>query len=323
MPARLGAELLDRDRFVAAWSGVVFAGASVGGQVLPVLGQRVGASVGPPVLSGHGLTSPRQIVLGGATLSSLHGRLGETITVTIPGSKPRRLEIVGTATMPTIGAQIGGQHPTMGTGALVSSTLIPPSDSNPNGVTPTGPSADLVRLRGGADATTSLRSLGRIAQELSLPTNYGVTLLRVQRPAEIINYRSMGTIPAFLGAGLAGGAVVALGLTLVASVRRRRRNLALLKTFGFTRRQLAATVAWQSSVAVGLGAVVGIPLGIVLGRFLWDVFAHEINAVPAPSVPSVTIALIAVAALVLANVVAALPGRIAADTPTALLLRAE
>ena len=44
------------------------------------------------------------------------------------------------------------------------------------------------------------------------------------RPAEIANYRSMGTTPAILGVTLAAGAVVALGLTLVASVRRRRRK---------------------------------------------------------------------------------------------------
>ena len=52
-------------------------------------------------------------------------------------------------------------------------------------------------------------------------------------------------------------------LTLFASVRRRRRDLALLKTLGFTRRQLAATVAWQASIAVALGVIVGVPLGIV------------------------------------------------------------
>ncbi|HEY5025537.1 MAG TPA: ABC transporter permease [Acidimicrobiales bacterium] len=324
VPGRQGAELLDHDRSVAAWSGVVFGGsASVDGDEVPVLGQRVGASVSPPVLSGHGLEGPDQILLGGVTLSSLHERLGETVTVTIPGSKPRPLEIVGTATMPTIGVQIGGQHPTMGTGALVASSLIPASVSNPNDVMPTGPSAVLVRLKRDAEPAASLGALQRIAQKLTLPLNYGVTVLAVQRPAEIINYRSMGTTPAYLGAGLGAGAVVALGLTLVASVRRRRRSLALLKTFGFTRRQLAATVAWQSSVAVGIGAVVGVPLGIVVGRFLWDLFAHEIDAVPAPSVPGLTIALIAVGALVLANVVAALPGRIAANTPTAVLLRAE
>jgi ABC-type lipoprotein release transport system permease subunit len=169
----------------------------------------------------------------------------------------------------------------------------------------------------------SLRSLNRIANELTLPTNYGVTLLPVQRPAEIINYRSMGTIPTFLGLGLAIGAVAALGFTLVASVRRRRRDLALFKTLGFTGRQLAATVAWQSTIAVVIGTIVGVPLGIALGRWLWDLFARNINAVPAPSVPTLSVVLIALGALVLANVVAVLPGRMAARTPTALLLRAE
>jgi hypothetical protein len=75
--------------------------------------------------------------------------------------------------------------------------------------------------------------------------------------------------------------------------------------------------------AVGIGTVVGIPLGIVLGRFLWDLFAHDIDSVPVPTVPGWPILLIAVGAFVLANIVATLPGRMAANTPTALLLRAE
>jgi ABC-type lipoprotein release transport system permease subunit len=158
---------------------------------------------------------------------------------------------------------------------------------------------------------------------LTLPTNYGVALLGVQRPAQIVNYSSAGTTPTLLSSALAVGAVSALGLMLVASVRRRRRDLALLKTLGFTQRQLAATVAWQSSIAIFIGTVVGVPTGIVLGRYLWNLFAREINAVPAPSVPTLTVALIAIGALLLANIVAAFPGRIAARTPTALVLRAE
>jgi putative ABC transport system permease protein len=62
----------------------------------------------------------------------------------------------------------------------------------------------------------------------------------------------MGATPVLLAAGLAAGAVAALGLTLTASVRRRRRDLALLKALGFTRRQLAACVAWQPTVAAAL-----------------------------------------------------------------------
>ena len=104
---------------------------------------------------------------------------------------------------------------------------------------------------------------------------------------------------------------------------RARRDLALLKTLGFTDRQLAATVAWHSTTAVTIGVAAGVPLGIALGRTLWDLFAHDINAVPSPSVPVAQVVLIAVGALVLANVIAAIPGRLAARTPTALVLRSE
>jgi ABC-type lipoprotein release transport system permease subunit len=150
-----------------------------------------------------------------------------------------------------------------------------------------------------------------------------VEVLSVQYPAEIENYRSIGATPEFLAGGLAVGAVVALGLTLTASVRRRRRDLALLKTLGFTQRQLAACVAWQSAIAVFIGAIAGIPLGIVLGRWLWILFARQIYAVPLATVPVLSLVFVGLGSLLLAYVVAALPGRYAARTPTALALRAE
>ena len=145
----------------------------------------------------------------------------------------------------------------------------------------------------------------------------------LQRPAEIVNYQSTGDTAAILAGGLAAGAVVALAITLAASVRRRRRDLALLKTIGFTRRQLAVRVAWQASVAAITGIVVGVPVGIALGRWLWDLFARESYAVPEPSMPVLEVVVVAFAALVLANLVVAIPGRMAARTPTALVLRAE
>jgi ABC-type lipoprotein release transport system permease subunit len=74
---------------------------------------------------------------------------------------------------------------------------------------------------------------------------------------------------------------------------------------------------------VAIGVVLGVPLGIAVGRWLWDLFAQEINAVPAPTVPVLQVVVIALGALVLANIVAAVPGRLAARTPTALVLRAE
>ena len=150
-----------------------------------------------------------------------------------------------------------------------------------------------------------------------------VVSLPVQYPAEILNYRSIGNTPLLLALVFAAGIAVAFALTIVASVRRRRRDLATLKTLGFTRRQIGAAIAWQATVSVLLGLVVGIPLGIVIGRWLWDLFAQQIYAVPDATVPALAIVILGVGALVLANVVAYFPSRSAARTRAALILRAE
>jgi ABC-type lipoprotein release transport system permease subunit len=68
---------------------------------------------------------------------------------------------------------------------------------------------------------------------------------------------------------------------------------------------------------------VGVPLGIVIGRWLWTLFARYINAVPEPTVPAMTVILVSVCALILVNIVAALPARIAARVSTAQVLRGE
>jgi ABC-type lipoprotein release transport system permease subunit len=86
---------------------------------------------------------------------------------------------------------------------------------------------------------------------------------------------------------------------------------------------LTAAVAWQSTVVATIGIIIGVPLGIVVGRQLWTLFARNINAVPDPTVPVLSVIVVAVGALVFANLVAAIPGRIAAHTRTALVLRAE
>jgi ABC-type lipoprotein release transport system permease subunit len=69
--------------------------------------------------------------------------------------------------------------------------------------------------------------------------------------------------------------------------------------------------------------IVGVPFGIVAGRLLWDAFANNLNAVPDPTVPAVSVVLVVVGALLFANLVAALPGRSAARTSTAELLRSD
>jgi len=323
LPSAATAKLLDHDPDVAHFAGVYFQHARLDGQSVPVLATSPNAAVTATPLSGHGLQSSRQVVLGPATLAALHKPIGDSVLAFTGGSREYRLRIVGTATLPTIGGS-GSPELQMGTGAVMASSLYSTQFLNLQGSTVPGPNAELITIRPGIPKEAALASLDRIDNVLNNSPDGPVGgVVSVLRPAEIANYGSVGSTPSFLAAILAAGAVSALGLTLVASVRRRRRELALLKTLGFTRRQLAATVTWQSSVSAGVGVLFGMPLGIALGRWLWTLFARGISAVPDPTVPVVPMVLIAVGGLVFANLVAAVPGRIAASTPTALALRSE
>ena len=72
-----------------------------------------------------------------------------------------------------------------------------------------------------------------------------------------------------------------------------------------------------------MGVLVGIPVGILLGRELWTLFARDINAVPYPTVPTVGLVLVGVGTLVVAILTAVWPGRSAAGTSPGLTFRTE
>jgi ABC-type lipoprotein release transport system permease subunit len=87
--------------------------------------------------------------------------------------------------------------------------------------------------------------------------------------------------------------------------------------------QIIAVVIWQAAVSVALGAAIGIPLGVVTGRLLWDRFATELYVVPRPFISLATIAGVAAAALALAVLAAIVPGWLAGRTRVTPALRAE
>jgi hypothetical protein len=314
---------LAADRDIATTSNAYFATLRIDGQPVPVMGEDPGAKIQPPMLSGHDLQTASDVVLGTSTLEMLHKSVGDEVVVTSRGTKGTRLRIVGTATMPAFG-QSGGSHLEMGVGAVLNFTLIPLFERDIFDLPP-GPNAILIRYRPGVSAANGGKSIQRAVDEAGGGggNSPGNLYNSVERPEEIVDYRSLGDTPIELGAVLSGGALIALGLTLLSSVRRRRRDIALLKALGFSRRQVVVTVAVQSTIAVGLGAIIGIPVGVIVGRTLWNVFANSIHAVPRVVVPTSTLLIIAAVALVLANVIAALPARLAARTSPAILLRAE
>ena len=339
LPPSWTAPLLRRDPQVAATADVYYGTFQVAGQTVPGLAMPVTAGVTPPSLTGHALRDGHEIVLGPATLAQLHKHVGQVVTVSegelVP---PVRLRIVGTAALPTIGNPLG-IHPSMSTGAVIPLAAIPARVLHIYGAL-SGPNTIFVRLRPGVSPAAGQTALAAIVRRVNADARTPqvladpqvgfiaqyvtwLQLLPVQRPAEIVNYKAMGAMPVAVAAALAAGAVAALGVTLVTSVRRRRRDLALLKALGCTRRQLAGAVAWQATITAIAGLVIGVPLGIAAGRWLWLAFARQLSAVPDPAVPVLSLAVTAAAALILANLVALEPGWRAARTPAAVLLRAE
>src|SRR6185436_16846913 len=101
---------------------------------------------------------------------------------------------------------------------------------------------------------------------------------------------------------------------LATAVRRRRRDLAILATIGFSRFQIAATVAWQATTVAVVGLLVGIPIGVIAGRFATGRLAASIGSISDPVVSWLALAGVVVGTLVIANLVAALPGLAAART---------
>jgi FtsX-like permease family len=323
VPQTQAARLLDNDHSVTGWSGIDFDSLLFDGQAVPVIAGTTRARIGPALLSGHEADAPDQVVMGPETLSDLHKRLGDTVRVS-GGSKSTVLHIVGVATMPTVG--IGyGLHLSIGSGAYVDKSLIPPSVPALLGLSDPGPNAILVRFAPSVSAAAAQHSLAAMVKSLNQLESGAAGILSFTdiRPAEITDYQAIGAAPLILAIGLSAGAVGALTLALLTSVRRRRRDLALLKALGSTRGQLFAVVAWQSTVTVALGVCIGVPLGIVFGHVMWDLFAHELFAIADPTVPLLAVGLVALGALILANVVAAIPGRRAANTPTNLILNSE
>jgi ABC-type lipoprotein release transport system permease subunit len=117
--------------------------------------------------------------------------------------------------------------------------------------------------------------------------------------------------------------VATLAHLLVTSTRRRRHDLAILKILGFAPAEVRRAVAWQATTLAVLAVVVGVPLGIGVGRWAWLLFAHQLGIVAAPSVSLVAVVGLIAATVVVANLAAALPGRAAARLHPARVLRSE
>jgi FtsX-like permease family len=299
-----GAQLA-RNRLVNGYSSVAEAiePVRIGGLDVPVVG--VGAiqgSVLPRVLAGREPRAVDELALGRATLQRLGHRLGDVVAVRGAG-RPRQMRIVGEVLLPShllsLALNQGGLVTMDGLQALFPGSF---------------PNQFLVQYAPGAEEEAAFASLRR---------DFGRTVLRALAPDEVENLRRVRGLPFALAALLAALGAATLGHLLVTSVRRRRRDLAVLKTIGFVRSQVSATVAWQATTLAAVALAVGLPLGAAAGRWAWILVNQGLGSLATPLTPAVPLLLTVAATVLMANLVAAVPARSAAATRPAVVLRSE
>ena len=304
-------QVFDGKPEIAGWSGAYFGADSIDGVNVPLMGMEPDSTVTPPLLEGRMIASPGEVVLGSATASRFGKRVGDIVQIGVAPDQTS-LRIVGIATFPTIGI-VHGAHTSLGVGALVVPDLVPGFDRAASGDgppgTPTGtvgPPVVFVRYAPGADRDKAAALVKEVADTTS-EFDGSAVVLTAQRPAEIVNSSEVGGVPTLLAMMLGAATAISLAITLAASVHRRRGEFALLQALGFTRRQVGSSVMWQATATILVGLLIGIPLGLGLGRLLWTAFAEQLDVVPHTSVPILPIVAVAVVALIVANIAAVVP----------------
>ncbi len=144
-----------------------------------------------------------------------------------------------------------------------------------------------------------------------------------QRPSDLDNLDSIGGLQVALVAILAVLAAATLAHTLLTSVRRRRRSIALLRTMGFGRGQISAVVVVQALTLVVIALVIGIALGLVGGRVAWALFSENLGITASAAPPWTGLLVLVPTALLIAAGVAAIPAVLAVRTRPAEVLRDE
>jgi FtsX-like permease family len=308
--AELAAKKLAANPAVAAYAGIVtgLEDPLIDGRSAQIIALAPGKGELPPVVvEGRAPTQPDEIALGSVTMRTLGKQIGETVVATTAGAS-RRLQVVGRLIVSTGDSNAAV---TPGRGAIAHVDLW--RHLSPPG-TPISPGSYFVRLDPASDRRRAIAQLQH---------DFPNTVLFPLKPPDITNLERVGYLPGLL-AGLV--ALLALGTTahaLITSVRRRRRDLAILKTLGFRRSQISQTVAWQATTFALVAALAGVPVGIAAGRWAWRLVADQLGVVSGPVVPTASVLVIAAGALLAANLAAAGPGWVAARIRPATVLRSE
>jgi hypothetical protein len=264
--------------------------------------------------SGRHPSRAGQIDLGASVLAHIRAHEGSVVSVSIVGLKggnrTSKVKVVGTVVIPpSVGlAGLGGGAvltiPGIEDLACGGGAKARPCVQNVNRKLDQGDDWDVVVK------VTSDRA-GR-ATALALKRRYAPYVAPETIPTNLVNFGEAVDFPLLLSVTLAVFGVVTLAHLLFVSVGRRRRQFAILKVLGFTRGQVRSALYWQATTDALVGVIFGVPLGILVGKVIWNEFATSAGAVPFAVVPGWHILYQALAIVVVAIGLASIPALLGA-----------
>lgn len=288
-----------------------------------------GAVLAPTVLEGRWPSAGDEIVLGKTSARAIGVGIGDRVTL-MGGTAPESYRVVGFAVYPEFGF-----GPGLGDGAGMSMDgllrLFPKTTATLNlalGEYAPGahPAAVAERVNSHlADMCAGLpqKQRGDCPWGIHVDPPGSATIQDLgQSPGATALVKSK-YLPLALALLFAMAAAATLIHVLVTSIRRRRRDVAILKTLGFSRRQVLVTIEWQAALLAFAATLIGVPLGVLLGRWGWALFADRLGIGIAIVVPWMQVLLIVPTAVGLAMVIAVGPALAARRTKAAVVLRTE
>ena len=324
------AEVLHRPD-VAAWGvGVVSYQATIGGRTLPMVADTEGLSnAGVSVVSGSLPRADHEIALGSVSAGQLGLHVGDDVTVETEFGQ-RQARVTGLVVLPPVGAFLSDRAE-LGNGVLTSgpffTALLQQGEAAANlpagGLTTNSGGFVGIDLRDGTDPDAFVASLTTDLRNWDANQVQPFVFTSPVHPPQIADIGSMRAGPVLLAALIALGGIVGLVLALHRAARTRRHELAVLRALGCGRAEVRGSLRWQAISIAAVALVVGVPVGVVVGRLVWHSFAVGLGVAPSPRVAVLPLLLVGLVTLGVATIAATWPARVVARTSAATALRGE
>jgi hypothetical protein len=222
----------------------------------------VRGAIAPVVVRGRLPALVNEVLVGEKTLDEIDRGIGDLVDIEGPGGRTE-VRIVGTTPMPS------AQEPL----PLASGVVIDPRLLSELGLEGTGYQQLGVQVDG--DPREAFADLAT-----------GADVRYPEPPAEVARLEEVRGHLVLLVAFLAAIASLAVAHALAITIRRRRRDLGVLRSLGFTRRQVRRAVLTPAAVLAVAAIGIGLPLGVMAGRLGWRALTESIGVPFVPVVPA-------------------------------------